>query len=264
LPASAAAATISGVLMEILAHLPALPLAFLPRRWWAAFYRLPVERLVVASGVLTLMIGLGLGLWGFLAFAQNVAGTASEAGLKAPIDSGVTLSTLQGFSAFSFVGFVCFTPLGWFSTYLVVTGLLRAVSAVVGQPFGEPILTGIDAVGTRWSAAAGKARRQRARERLEGRAMPDRLFTGEWAGLTGVDYVVVASRQKQEWTAGTIVATGERFFAIGEPFDMRLPHGVRTAYPLTVLNTGEVMRRAVSYVLPPLEPSTAVRRSSSS
>jgi hypothetical protein len=44
---------------------------------------------------------------------------------------------------------------------------------------------------------------------------------------------------------------------------MGLPHGVRTAYPLTVLNTGEVMRRAVSYVLPPLEPATAGRGRSS-
>jgi hypothetical protein len=210
LPAAASVATICGVLMEILAHLLALPVAFLPRRWWAAFYRLPVGRLVVASGVLTLMIGLGLGLWGFLAFAQSVASTASDAGLRATNDN-VTLSSLQGFSAFSFVGFVCFTPLGLFSTYLVVTGLLRAVSASVGQFFGDPILTGLDAIGTRWSAATAKARRRRARERLEGRAMPDRLFTGEWAGLTGVDYVVIASRQKQEWTAGTIVATGERW-----------------------------------------------------
>ena len=121
------------------------------------------------------------------------------------------------------------------------------------QATGDPLLTGLDelarSLGQRGRLSS--ARRRRARE--EGPEVADRLFTGEGAGLAGVDYLVVASRRKPDWTAGTIVMTSEGWYRLGAPFDARLPYGLRTVYPLIRLDTAEVLRKAVRYDLPPLQ-----------
>ena len=121
------------------------------------------------------------------------------------------------------------------------------------QATGDPLLTGLDelarSLGLRTRLSA--ARRRRARE--EGPEVADRLFTGEGVGLAGVDYAVVASRRKPDWTRGTIVMTSEGWYRLGEPFDARLPYGLRTVYPVTRLDTAEVLRKAVRYELPPLQ-----------
>jgi hypothetical protein len=78
-----------------------------------------------------------------------------------------------------------------------------------------------------------------------------------------VDYVVVAARRKPGWTKGTWVVTNDGWFTLGEPFDRPMPNGLRTVYPLTLqTSTLEVLRKGVSYELPPLRktpvnPATA-------
>ena len=68
---------------------------------------------------------------------------------------------------------------------------------------------------------------------------PDRRYDGEWAGLTGVDFVIVAARRKPGWTKGTWVTTeNDGWFVLGEPFDRPMPNGLRTIYPLTAQTTG--------------------------
>ena len=52
---------------------------------------------------------------------------------------------------------------------------------------------------------------------------------GDWAGLTGVDLVVPSARRKPEWNAGAIM--------------------MRTVYPLTKMDTVEVVRRGILYEL---------------
>ena len=43
---------------------------------------------------------------------------------------------------------------------------------------------------------------------------------------------------------------------LGEPFDRPLPQGLRTLYPLTAQTLGaDVLRKGVSYELPPLSPA---------
>ena len=65
--------------------------------------------------------------------------------------------------------------------------------------------------------------------------------------------MVVAARRKPGWVTGTWVITNDGWFTLGEPFDRPTPNGLRTVYPLTLqTSTLEVLRKGVSYELPPL------------
>jgi hypothetical protein len=242
-------------------HLLAIPVSMLPKRWWRPLEAVPVHRMAAPGGLFTVGVGLFLGARGMAAYFARAADAAADATLKAAqhqLVQGVSkanwISTvpMQGVSGLSIFAFLLFTPLGWLSTYLVVSGVYRAIAASVEDPFGDPILTGVDTViwRTRRTARASGARR--ARERLEGPEVPDRLYKGDWAKLPAVDYVLVASRRKPEWTKGAFVITSDGWYRLGEAFDLRLPEGLRTVYPLTLLKTNEVLRRGVAYELPSL------------
>jgi|TARA_B100001964_G_C14173528_1_gene572682 hypothetical protein len=49
-----------------------------------------------------------------------------------------------------------------------------------------------------------------------------------------------------------LVITSRQWYRIGRPWDMPLPVGLRTAYPLTEMREGEVLRKEVEYELPAL------------
>ena len=148
--------------------------------------------------------------------------------------------------------YLFFTPRGLFSTYVVVSGALRAISGYLDDPSGDPILTGIHWAATTTFEKNRRERRQIARQRLEGSETPDVLQTGAWAGVPEVDYVVLASRRKAEWDASAIILTASDWYRIGVPFDIPTPAGVRTAYPLKKMDTVEVVRRGIQYELPRL------------
>jgi hypothetical protein len=241
----------------------AVPAALLPGRHWQVLHRLPIRAMALPSAIATILAGLVAGGRGFIHYARLAADAASQATLDAAARqaaSGVaaggepiTTMAPQLLSLASVVGFILFTPTGLLSTYLILSGLLRVAAVVVDQAVGDPLLTGLDA-GVRSIRTRRRGRlaaRRRARE--EGPATADRLFTGEDSGLPGVDLVVLAARRKPDWTAGTIVLTPDGWYRLGEPFDARLPYGLRTVYPLTRLETTEVLRKAVQYDLPPLQ-----------
>jgi hypothetical protein len=217
----------------------------IPRRHWSRI-DLGIADWATFSGVLTLLSGCALGITGYYAYMTRTL----ESAYFVP----------SPYMMVSYLGYVFFTPRGLFSLYLVGSGLARAVSAWMDEPFGDPILTGIDTVvhrmrGTRATRAAG-----RERLRSEGADEPDRRYPGGWADLPNVDFVIVSARRKAGWTAGTFVVTGDGWFTLGEPFDRPTPNGLRTIYPLTTLQTLEVLRKGVPYELPPLRPFTARRR----
>jgi len=240
--------------------LAALPGGFLPRRRWDALPALPIEPLATVSGFVTLATGVLVGVAGFLQFAWQAAGgivdtTVQIAGrqVRHEAPGEITSLTMQSVSAFSVVAFLLFTPLGLFALYLGVTGLVRALAAVAGDPAGDPVLTGIDLLVARSTGEVRQTRARRAREREEGLAVPDRLLPADSADLQGFDYVVVSSRRKPEWTAGTAVITSDKWYTLGRAFEVRLPEGLRTVYPLREQRATEVLRRGVQYELPPLE-----------
>jgi len=238
----------------------AVPAGLLPRRRWQSFDSLPIERLLIVSALATLAGGLAIGARGFLAYAQRVADglatatfdIATRQAARPPGGTEITTLAPMTFSAFSLAAFLIATPTGWLATYLVVSGVVRAVGALLDDPIGDPLLTGLDSLMTGSRRRARETSSRRARERLEGPETPDLLFTGEWAGAPEADYVVVAARRKPDWTPGTFVITGDKWYTIGHPFDLDLPQGLRTAYPLTEQKVCEVLRRGVAYELPTL------------
>jgi len=216
-----------------------------PRRHWAAI-DLPISQFATMGGMVTLFAGCALGITGYFAHMAQVM----ESAFFVP----------SAYMMVGYFGFLFFTPRGLFSIYLVVSGLARAVSGWIDEPFGDPILTGVDSAIHRARGTAATRAGQRERRAAEGADEPDRRYTGDWAGLPGVDFVIVAARRKAGWTAGTFIITGDGWFTLGQPFDRPTPNGIRTIYPLTMLQTLEVLRKGVSYELPPLRPDPPRRR----
>lgn len=220
----------------------AFPLAilagFLPRRYWEDV-DLPVSNVAFASALLTFFAGTALGISGYFAFMAYVLAQRQW--------------TAPPMMILVFFSYVFATPRGLFALYLTATGFMRAVAWNTGEPVGDPILTALDAAW-RWLVTSKHERTERdARRVLERQDEPDRRYEGAWAGLEGVDYVVVASRRKPGWIKGTWVITDDGWFTLGEPFDRPMPNGLRTVYPLTLqTSTLEVLRKGVSYELPPL------------
>ena len=159
------------------------------------------------------------------------------------------------FSVLSLFYYVFLTPLGLLCTYLVVSGSLRAISGFIDDPRGDFILSiAYWAATTAWTKNHNE-RARIARERREGSDVPDVLQTGAWAGIDA-DYVVLSARRKAEWDPGAIVMTSSDWYRLGAGFDVETPAGLRIAYPLTKMETVEVVRRGIQYELPRLQRST--------
>lgn len=216
-----------------------------PRRHWPAI-DLPISQFATLGGFVTLFSGCALGITGYFAHMAEVM----ESAFFVP----------SPYMMVGYFGYLFFTPRGLFSIYLVFSGLARAVSGWIDEPFGDPILTGADTLIHRLRGTAITRSTERKRLAAEGTDEPDRRYTGDWADLPGVDFVIVAARRKAGWTAGTFVITDDGWFTLGQPFDRPTPHGIRTIYPLTTLHTLDVMRRGVPYQLPPLRPDPPRRR----
>jgi hypothetical protein len=244
---------------EIAAAVAAVVAAFLPSRVWPNFPSLPVRKAAPISAILTIVAAAVVGVGGFIDYSARISretaaliikvSEAQNAG-RLPADAAVTVAPL-GVAALTPVSFL-FTPIGLLAAYLALSGLARVLTAVVDDHMGDPILTAVDAAVQRTSLTARRARARRERERAEGAEVPDRLYPAGWARLTDADFVLVASRRKNDWDKGTFVITSDKWYVVGEPFDMQLADGLRTIYPLKEHTTRDVMRRGVHYELPPL------------
>ena len=211
----------------------------LPRRHWPRL-DLPIEDWATLSGMVTLLAGCAWGITGYFAHMAQVLQSA--------------FFVPSAYMVASYLGYLFFTPRGLFSLYLVGSGLARAVSSWTGEPFGDPILTGVDTVVRRTRTASASRSAHASRTRAEGADEPDRRYPGAWADLPNVEFVIVAARRKPGWTTGTFIVTADGWFTLGQPFDRPMPQGIRTVYPLAPLTTMDVMRRGVAYELPPLRP----------
>ena len=229
-------------------------LAAAPRRLWSRLESyVPVAAAAVAGGILTFFLGFAIGIPAFFEFAAGQASANNAWMLEHASIPGTGSSAAlvpYGLSVLTLFIFVFFTPTGLLSLYLVMTGALRGFSAWFDDPRGDPVLSGIDWAATTLFRKNKREREHLARKKREGPERPDVLRTGEWAGLPGVDYVVLASRRKAEWNAGAIIMTSQDWYRLGAPFDLDTPTGIRTAYPLTRMEAVEVVRRGIRYELP--------------
>lgn len=242
----------------------AVAAGLLPKRAWRHVEPpLPVARTAWASALATFFAGVTLGADGFLDYAGATANetnawmlrnlTASCATADCSGDQYRLALVPYGVSSVTLFAFLFFTPLGLLSTYLTVSGSIRLISAYVGDPRGDFLLSAVYAAAT-GLARGGRRRRARvALEREAGPVVPDVLASGSWAGLPA-DYLVIASRPKAGWDPGAIILTSDEWYRLGASFETRIDGRLRTAYPLTRMETAEVVRRGIRYELPRLSP----------
>jgi hypothetical protein len=248
-------------LLSTALFIAAIPAGLAPRRYWQELdVYLPISRAAFASALATFVLSVVISVPAFFAYAEGHADTASEMMVQvlgihrtavAPSMPAAQVTWVS--SLFVPFTFAFFTPVGLFSTYLTLTGVIRMISVFVDDARGDPILTIIDGVARRLWTRRRERDAQASREELEGPEVPDILVSGASAGCPDADLVVIASRRKPEWDAGAIVVTDEKWFKLGVPTERDMPGGLRTLYPLTELNHHEVLRRAVRYTLPALK-----------
>jgi hypothetical protein len=247
----------------------ALFAVFLPRAVWIRWTdRLPVFPMVLPAAILTVGLGGVFGVIGYLDFALDTASrtnaamlsiaekqSTGEIGSEVEASAGMAASlTMLAMFTFAF-----FTVKGAACTYLVLSGLYRALAWIVHEPQGDPILILLRSLAL---VATGRTRENLARrdfQRRLGREVPDRMQLGVDCGFPNADFVVVASREKPEWTRGTVLFTRRGCYRVGEEDELETPEGLRILYPLTEVGQADVMRKIVRFELPRLEapPPTA-------
>ena len=221
----------------------------LPNRLWGRLEEhVPVRAMALPSALLPLSLALGLGLPGFLRYAKEVAAQNVDLALEmARRSPEVTTAMPVGLSIFNFFGFLLFTPLGLLTTYLAISGAVRAISVAMDEPHGDPVLSLLDQLLVRGARRTAEARAAAARARREGVEIADRILSGEEFGQPEADLVVIASRRKPGWEEGVTVITDDGWFKLGPPLDRTFPEGLRTIYPLIRASDLEVLRKSVRY-----------------
>ena len=236
-------------LAEALRRVAGVGAAMLPKRWWDTLdVYVPASDSALLSGILTFMAGAGLGIVSFLSHATRWAAETNKLVLGSPdlaLSGAGSISMLLAFFTFLF-----FTPWGWLTLYLTFTGFIRAGAAAFSESFGDPLLTGLDALAFGATRRARASRARARRQTLEGPEVPDRVVPGSKLGMPGVDLVIVASRVKPEWDKGTVVISATKTYRVGTVEERTIAGHLRTLYPLTEHKDLEVFRRLVRYDLP--------------
>lgn len=249
-------------LLNALAWIVGVMAGTLPKRWWSTLDRyVPATDSAPVSAIVTILVAAAIGIPGFLHHATAQASANDQAILTAAADPR-SREASRGFndpdwgrmfvdiSAMSLFTFIFVTPAGWASTYLGLSGTWRAIAAAVDDPFGDPILTGLDALLLRSVRRRRDRTARTRRDLLEGPEVPDRIVSGAQVGLAGADLVIVASRRKPVWDVGTVVDTGEKWFRVTSIEERTIGPWLRTIYALNEHKDFEVFRRSVRYDLP--------------
>ena len=225
----------------------------MPYRVWRRLpFHVPMNSAACLSGLAFFFAGAAIGIPGFLEHAHANAGLGIDRALEHMNKTEVYRGDLViGFSGLSVFTFLLLTPKGWLTSYLMLTGGLRAGAAWFDDPIGDPLLTGVDYA----LAGHGEKRRtegaRKTREKQEGPEIPDRVVSATAAGLPACDLVIVSSRRKEGWERGVTVLTADAAYRIGEPVERIVAGRLRTLYPLTTHADFEAIRKAVHYELPP-------------
>ena len=233
-----------------LQHLAGIAAAMLPRRWWPHLdTRVPASGMALVSGFATFLLGAAIGIPGYLAYLTDLADRLNRVALATPGQGGAGAgSVLMALGLFTFL---FGTPMGLTATYLGVTGFLRAVAALWGDGFGDPLLTAVDSAAVHlWGGTRAKANAWQ-REAREGPEMPDRILSAEHLGICGAQFVIAASRRKPGWDKGTVLLSEDGAYRIVSIEERTLGGRLRTLYAVSEHRDLEAFRRTVHYTLPP-------------
>ena len=260
--------------LAALAWIAGVLAAGLPKRWWPALDpHVPASDSAGIAAIATILAGAAIGVPGFIGHAteqvsrnnRTILDAATRQAARPPSSDklsdrewGRMFVTASGLSLFTFI---FLTPAGWASTYLGISGVWRAVAAAVDDPFGDPILTGLDSLFLR-TAHRGRAQiARRRRESLEGPDVPDRIVRGSQLGMADTEVVIVSSRAKPFWDVGTVVDAGDRWFRVIGIEERTIQGRLRTLYRLNEHRDHEVFRRPVRYDMPLPAAEESPRRS---
>jgi hypothetical protein len=241
-----------GWLPEVPRVLAGMAASLLPtRHWYRVPSNLPVETGALLSGIATTMAGAAFGIPGFLAHAHAQTSVGLDMALARMWKTDVYRGDLvMGHSGLSVFTFLLLTPQGWLTIYLLGTGTYRGIAAYVDDPFGEPILTGIDSLVARGWTRRTTRKRIETREVLEGPPVVDRVVSPMAAGIPDCDFAIVSSRRKPGWERGVVVFTQDGCYRLGAPVERTINGRLRTVYPLKEHRDLEAIRRSVRYDLP--------------
>jgi len=225
----------------------------LPVRYWK-----PMHHGAFLSFFLTAALGVRIGYEGFFKHASMTADRAAKMALAFAqpdvelqgIEQGTAVRTALQSNVLAPFEFFLFTPLGWISVYLFVTGTLRGVAYATDHPRGDPILTFIDhaihhtvdrGASTLSSIDLSFVSALISSDTVEA----CRKFAGEEA-----DFVVVSAQAKPDWIAGATVIADSVPLRVGCPREVVVDGVTRTCYPLTLMRTGQVDRKIIHYRWP--------------
>jgi len=224
---------------------------FLPARYWHE-----IRSGAIISIFLTLAAGVFVGLRGLLAYA----GRASELAAKVMLEGGAPgaggadqsaqmVAAMQS-PVLAALAFLFFTPTGWLADYLVLSAIFRTMTLAADNPWGDPVLEGLDRLVRDKSGELREKQAAEAREKAEGPEVPDRVLECRKFAGKEADYVVVASRRKPGWTLATTVIADSVRLRIGDPREITIEGWLRTCYPLKIIRDIQVDRRIVHYEWP--------------
>ena len=223
---------------------------FLPARYWHE-----MRSGALISIFLTFAAGGYVGLRGLLAYAGRASDEAARIMLQGGVgpvggDQSAQMVAAMQSPLLAALAFFLFTPTGWLADYLVLSAIFRGVTLAVDNPWGDPILEGIDRVARDKTAEIKTKQEAEAREKAEGPEVPDRVLECRKFAGKEADYVVVASRRKKGWTLATTVIADSVRLRIGDPREMTIEGWLRVCYPLKIIRDIQVDRRIVHYAWP--------------
>lgn len=224
---------------------------FLPVRYWQE-----IRSGAFISIFLTFAVGVYVGLRGLLAYAGRASDEAARIMLQGGVpgaaggDQNAQMIAAMQSPLLAALAFFLFTPTGWLADYLVLSAIFRGITLAVDNPWGDPILEGIDHVARDKSAEIKAKQAAEAREKAEGPEVPDRVLECRKFAGKEADYVVVSSRRKPGWTLATTVIADSVRLRIGDPREMTIEGWLRICYPLKIIRDIQVDRRIVHYAWP--------------
>ncbi len=231
--------------------------ALLPSRYWPRFERrgIDVADAAAVSALFTAGPAVFFGARAFLAHTAAAAAAADRAvvhiaatQIKTSSGPEITSSVAQVVSVASALTFLV-TPVGALTTYLAGSASLRLVGSYLGEPFGDPLLTLLDALCRRLLGALTRACESVRQRHGFGPVAPDRVVDAAAIEVPGADVVIVASRPKDGWTPGLMIVSSDGCYLLGTPIRRRIDRRERILYPLVKKRDAAIVRRTVRYDL---------------
>lgn len=243
--------------MRFAGWLAAALAALLPARYWPRLGRHGIAA-ADAAGLSALLTAAPAGVFGVRAFLAHAAAVATAADqavvriagtqIKPSGGAEITTSVAQVVSVASALTFLL-TPVGALTTYLAGSASLRLIGWYLEEPFGDPLLTCLDAASRRFVRALEDACDGVRQRHRFGPEVPDRVVDAAALGVPGADVVIVASRPKDGWTPGLMLVSSDGCYLLGAPLRRRVDRRERILYPVVKKRDSAIVRKSVAYDL---------------